>query len=167
VLWGTGGGADTANDAGGSSGDQTAAGNFTVIVGGRSITPVYAGASAPYPGLWQINFVLPDDIALGCFQSVQVSTGGELSNTVSIPIAAAGQVACSDSQLSTDALAALDSGGTVATGGIGISKVTNTTSSGNHRRSLPRLQRSRICCCVRRLKDRCLHDQGYDVNRSR
>ena len=45
VLWGTGGGADATNDAGGTSGDQTAAGNFSVIVDGTAITPLYAGAS--------------------------------------------------------------------------------------------------------------------------
>jgi uncharacterized protein (TIGR03437 family) len=56
VLWGTGGGADPANDAGGSSGDQTAAGNFRVILAGRAIVPLYAGASQGFPGLWQINF---------------------------------------------------------------------------------------------------------------
>ena len=63
VLWGTGGGADAANDTGGTSGDQTAAGNFVVNVDGTPITPLYAGASSGYPGLWQINFTLPASIA--------------------------------------------------------------------------------------------------------
>src|SRR5579862_874544 len=89
VLWGTGGGSDPLNDTGGTSGDQTAAGNFMVNVDGRPITPLYAGASSGYPGLWQINFTLPPDITLDCFASVQVSAGGELSNSVIIPIAAA------------------------------------------------------------------------------
>lgn len=128
VLWGTGGGADPANDTGGSSGDQTNAGNFSVIVSGRQITPQYAGASSGYPGLWQINFTLPSDITPDCFASVQVSAGGELSNAVSVPIAAVGQDACSDPQLSKDALALLDKGGTIAGGGFGISKATSTTS---------------------------------------
>jgi uncharacterized protein (TIGR03437 family) len=122
VLWGTGGGADAANDTGGTSGDQTQAGKFSVIVGGRSITPLYAGASSGYPGLWQVNFTLPSDIALSCFASLQVSAGGELSNTATIPIAAGGQSACSDSQLDPSALASLDNGGTVVGGGFGISK---------------------------------------------
>jgi len=59
VFWGTGGGADPQNDTGGSSGDQTVAGNFKVIIQGRQITPFFAGASTGYPGLWQINFTLP------------------------------------------------------------------------------------------------------------
>ena len=63
VLWGTGGGADPANDTGGTSGDQTAAGNFSVSVDGIQITPVYSGTASGYPGLWQLNFILPSTIA--------------------------------------------------------------------------------------------------------
>ena len=63
VLWGTGGGADAQNDTGGSSGDQTAAGNFIVTAGTQQITPDYAGTSFGYPGLFQVNFRLPNDIA--------------------------------------------------------------------------------------------------------
>ena len=96
VLWGTGGGGDAANDSGGSSGDQTAAGNFKVLVNTRQITPGYAGAVAGYPGLWQINFHLPDDIALDCFAAIQVSAGGEIGNMTSIAIAASGKTSCSD-----------------------------------------------------------------------
>ncbi len=128
VLWGTGGGADAANDTGGTSGDQTAAGQFSVLVNGRAITPLYAGASSGYPGLWQINFQLPGDIATGCFTSLQVNAGGTVSNSVTIPIAAAGAGACSDPQLSQADLATLDTGGTIAFGGVGIVKTTATSS---------------------------------------
>ena len=132
VLWGTGGGADSANDTGGTSGDQTSAGNFSVIVGGRTITPQYAGASSGYPGLWQINFTLPSDITPGCFTSAQVSAGGELSNAVSLPIAAAGQDVCSDPQLNSTTLQLLDQGGSVVIAGLSVAKensVTNTVSA--------------------------------------
>ena len=129
VLWGTGGGADPANDTGGTSGDQTQAGNFSVNVGGRLITPLYAGASSGYPGLWQVNFTLPADIAPDCFAPVQVSAGGELSNAVSIPIAANGQSACSDPQLSGETLALLDAGGSIAAGGFAVARVTVTNNS--------------------------------------
>lgn len=113
VLWGTGGGADPANDTGGTSGDQTAAGNFTVTVDGTQITPLYSGASSGYPGLWQVNFVLPGNIAPDCFAAVQVSGGGQFSNPVTIAIAPAGQASCS-AMISTSTLAKLDS----ATGNI-------------------------------------------------
>ena len=81
-LWGTGGGADAQNDAGGSSGDQTTAGNFKVTVGNRVITPVYTGAVAGYPGLWVLIFTLPADVDPDCYAPLQVSANAELSNTV-------------------------------------------------------------------------------------
>jgi uncharacterized protein (TIGR03437 family) len=94
VLWGTGGGADLANDTGGSSGDQTATGGFQVMVGGKTVTPFYAGTSFGYPGLWQINFTLPSDITTGCGISLTVRAGGTLSNSVTIAVAPPGQTAC-------------------------------------------------------------------------
>ena len=129
VLWGTGGGADSKNDTGGTSGDQTQAGKFSVIVSGRQITPLYAGTSFGYPGLWQVNFTLPGDTSPDCFASVQVSAGGELSNAVTIPIAASGQDFCYDPQLSKEDLIALDGGGTIAVGGFSVLKGTQTTTT--------------------------------------
>jgi uncharacterized protein (TIGR03437 family) len=123
VLWGTGGGADLANDTGGSSGDQTAAGNFKVMVGTAQITPGYAGTVAGYPGLWQINFHLPDNIQLDCFAPVQVSAGGELSNLTSIAIAAAGQTACSDHFFPQTLLAKLDTQQDVVNGAFAVARI--------------------------------------------
>lgn len=81
VLWGTGLGADTASDAtGGISGDQTAAAQVRVILGGVEITPLYAERSNGSPGLDQINFVVPSNVQLGCFVPVRVRAGGRLSN---------------------------------------------------------------------------------------
>ena len=126
ILWGTGGGADAANDTGGSSGDQTAAGNFSVTVDGTGITPLYAGTSQGYPGLWQINFTLPSTMAADCFATLQVSAGGQLSNIVTIAIAAAGQTSCS-STISPATLSTLDSGGNVTMAGLVIGELTYYT----------------------------------------
>ena len=125
-LWGTGGGADAANDTGGSSGDQTAAGNFKVMVGTRVITPGYTAAVAGYPGLWVLNFTLPADIDADCYASLQVSANGELGNAVVLPIAAAGQSACFDPQLTPAILSKLDSGGSITGGTFGVYKVVST-----------------------------------------
>jgi uncharacterized protein (TIGR03437 family) len=130
VLWGTGGGADPANDTGGTSGDQTAAGNFVVTVDGTPITPLYAGASSGYPGLWQINFTLPATIAADCFASVQVSAGSQPGNVATLAIAAAGQTSCS-SQISPSTLATLDSGGNVTMAGLTIGELVSYTGSGS------------------------------------
>jgi uncharacterized protein (TIGR03437 family) len=125
-LSGTGGGADPAGDAGGSSGDQTADGNFIVIAGDRQITPLYAGAVAGSPGAWRISFTLPSDISTDCFAAVQVSAGGELSNAVSIPIAAAGESACSDPQSSPSVLTKLDTGGDIIVAAFAVAKIRAT-----------------------------------------
>jgi uncharacterized protein (TIGR03437 family) len=136
VFWGTGGGADTANDTGGTSGDQTAAGNFSVMVDGTQITPAYAGASSGYPGLWQINVTLPATSTPNCFVAVQVSAGGQLSNNVTIAIAAPGQTSCS-SQIPATTLSKLDSGsGTIVMAApvVGINYVVsggNTSTTGS------------------------------------
>jgi uncharacterized protein (TIGR03437 family) len=126
VFWGTGGGADLLNDTGGSSGDQTAAGNFIVNVAGTQITPLYAGTSSGYPGLWQINFTLPANITPDCFAFAQVSAGGVLSNAVSIPIAAAGQSTCPAQGFSQSILQKLDAGGDIVFAGFSFGPFTYT-----------------------------------------
>jgi hypothetical protein len=129
VLWGTGGGADTQNDSGGSSGDQTAPGNFIVAVGTRQITPQYAGTSFGYPGLFQINVKLPAALATDCFNTVTVTAGGEVSNTVVVPIAAAGQTSCTDPTMPASILSKLDSGANITIGPFSISRVTQALSN--------------------------------------
>ncbi len=128
VIWGTGGGADPANDTGGTSGDQTVAGNFKVLVGGHEVTPFYAAASSGSPGLWQINFQLPADTAPNCFTELQVSAGGVLSNTATIAVAAAGQDACTSPVLDKASLVKIDTGGTLTGGGFSVIKSTATNS---------------------------------------
>jgi hypothetical protein len=129
VLWGTGGGADPANDLGGSSGDQTVARNFGVTVAGVVITPLYSGTSPGYPGLWQINFTLPSTIASDCFSRLQVSAGGQLINGVVLPIAPAGQSACSTPGFTSATLAKLDAGSAVTYAGLFFGRTTYVSGS--------------------------------------
>jgi len=129
VLWGTGVGADTNSDlTGTSSGDQTAAGQVRVIVGGIEVTPGYAGRSGGSPGLDQINFVVPSGVASGCFVSLQVRAGGRLSNLGSIAVADAGRSACSHPTLSESQLTRLDQGGTITIGTLYLSKTSTKLS---------------------------------------
>ena len=62
-------------------------------------------------------------MAADCFASLQVSAGGNLSNTATIAIAAAGQSSCS-SQISAATLATLDAGGNVTMAGLVMGQVT-------------------------------------------
>ncbi|MEP7353578.1 MAG: hypothetical protein ABI824_10145 [Acidobacteriota bacterium] len=93
-LWGTGLGPDLASDTGGSSGDQTAAASIRVVLNGVDIVPLYAGRSQGYPGLDQTVFMIPLNVALRCDNTIQIRSGGVLSNMVTIATAAASSNTC-------------------------------------------------------------------------
>ncbi|MGH9657591.1 MAG: hypothetical protein ACRD96_03545 [Bryobacteraceae bacterium] len=125
ILWGTGLGADAASDVdGGTSGDQTAAGNVRVIVAGTEITPAYAGRSSGSPGLDQINFTLPEGVTRGCTVSLQVRVGGRLSNLGSLAIANSGEAQCTHPTLTQSHLTRLDQGGTLTAGSLTLAKLS-------------------------------------------
>ncbi|MBM3746898.1 MAG: hypothetical protein FJW34_13995 [Acidobacteria bacterium] len=124
-LWGTGLGPDAGSDLrGDTSGDQTAAAQVKVIVGGIEVTPAYAGRSSGSPGLDQVVFMLPSNVATGCFVSLQVRAGGRLSNLGSIAVAEAGRSACSHPTLSEAQLVRLDQGGTLTIGSLSLDKTS-------------------------------------------
>lgn len=96
VFWGTGVGADTNNAD--TTFPQTQD-NLTNIpmqvwIGGVSADILYRGRSQ-YPGLDQINVLVPNNVPLGCFVSVIVQTGNITSNSVTMPISQNGG-ACTD-----------------------------------------------------------------------
>jgi uncharacterized protein (TIGR03437 family) len=125
ILWGTGIGADANSDVtGGSAGDQTAAGQVKVLVGGIEVTPLYAGRSGGSPGLDQINFTIPASVTTGCFVSVQVRAGGRLSNAGTIAVAEPGKSFCTHPTLTEAQLKKLDQGGTLVIGSVDMSKTT-------------------------------------------
>ncbi|MEX2302593.1 MAG: hypothetical protein WD733_16740 [Bryobacterales bacterium] len=132
VIWGTGGGADIANDTGGSSGDQTAAGNFRVLLGESVIVPDYAGTSFGLPGLWQINFTIPANFPPDCFNRLQVSADGVLSNhailPVALPVAPPGEGHCISAAYDEAALAKLDNGGELTGASLVASKTDYITT---------------------------------------
>jgi uncharacterized protein (TIGR03437 family) len=98
-LWGTGLGADVASDTGGTSGDQTAAGQIRVVLNRVAIVPIYAGRSQGYPGLDQIVFTIPANVTLTCTNTISVQAGGVSSRTNSVTIAtsAASATVCTPS----------------------------------------------------------------------
>ena len=91
--------------------------NVKVIVGGVSITPLYAGRAPGLAGADQINFALPSDIPTGCTVSFQVSVNGVLSNPSFIAIAPDDSAtACVAPGYTTQQLRNFDNGGTYTTG---------------------------------------------------
>jgi uncharacterized protein (TIGR03437 family) len=127
VLWGTGIGADPASDiTGGTSGDQTAAAQVSVIVGGIAATPLYSGRSPGSPGLDQIDFYVPSAVTPSCFVSLRVMAGGRSSNLGTIAVAPAGQTACASPVLTQAQLHTLDMGGTLTAGGIQLATTSTT-----------------------------------------
>ena len=102
VLWGTGlgavaGGDDRPPGEVGAVVDLQAESQVEVWVGGaRAERVLYAGRASQFAGLDQINFVVPDAAAKGCYSPVWVRVaGGRVSNVATLAISdAAGR--CQD-----------------------------------------------------------------------
>ncbi len=130
ILWGSGIGADSAND------DRTypqTQDNLTsvptqIFIGGISGTISYRGRSQ-YPGLDQFDVMVPTNVSPGCFVSVVVQTGSVVSNAVTIPVTANGG-ACSDPATGLNgtqiAAAANKSGGKANILVVGINQTTES-----------------------------------------
>ena len=84
-----------------------------VLLGGHPAPVSYAGHAPSLPGVDQINFQVPADLAIpnGCFVAVQVVVNGVASNQASVSKAAAGAGACSPPiDLTAAQMAQLDAG---------------------------------------------------------
>jgi uncharacterized protein (TIGR03437 family) len=92
TIWGSGLGADTANDDRTFPLKQDNLKDAQVFIGGVSATVSYAGRSQ-YPGVDQVNAVVPS--VSGCGISVVVVANGKASNFGTLPVNAGGGV-CSD-----------------------------------------------------------------------
>jgi uncharacterized protein (TIGR03437 family) len=119
TFWGSGLGAVTADET--NVGAPIALPNvpLEIYVGGMKATVQWAGRSA-YPGLDQINVYVPSGVA-GCGVSVFAKINNVISNSLTIPVAAAGR-SCTDesSGLSGDYLQGLINAGTLRFGLVGL-----------------------------------------------
>lgn len=120
ILYGTGLGAvQVADNIAPGAQDLLAAAGVRVLVGGRAITPLYAGRSPGLPGVDQINFQLPSDIVTGCTVPLQIRVGMvTTSKPVSMAIAPAGRALCTHPQFSEDVLRRLVAGGSLTVAGM-------------------------------------------------
>jgi uncharacterized protein (TIGR03437 family) len=125
IAWATGMGPVTGGDNIASPGFDFNANGVTVrvIVGGVSITPLYAGRAPGLAGADQINYQLPANIPTGCTVSFQVSVNGVLSNPSFIAIAPdTGATACVQQGYTSDQLRNFDNGGTYTTGAFALTQ---------------------------------------------
>jgi len=93
VLWGTGLGPIAADDAGAPPVGNVA-GEVEVLVGNRPVRPFYYGRSGSFPGIDQINFMVPGGVE-GCRVPVAVKVDGVVGNYATMAIASSGRT-CSD-----------------------------------------------------------------------
>jgi uncharacterized protein (TIGR03437 family) len=129
IAWGTGMGPVTGGDNTASPGFDFNANGVTIriLVGGVSITPLYAGRTPGLAGTDQINFQLPSNVPTGCTVPFQVSVNGVLSNPTFISIAPANSAsACVSETFSQDQLRKFDQGGTYTVGSFGLYSVAST-----------------------------------------
>jgi uncharacterized protein (TIGR03437 family) len=98
-----------------------------LLIGATVVTPIYAGRSAQYPALDQINFVLPADPGIpdGCFVPIAVQVNGVVGNYATFTKATGGRT-CSvlPLLLNTAALQKLDQGAKVNFGVLTLSRST-------------------------------------------
>jgi uncharacterized protein (TIGR03437 family) len=91
--------------------------NVMVNIAGTAVTPLYAGRSPDFPGLDQINFKLPANVATGCYIPAEITATGQPSNQFYLSIASSGSTTCTHPfGLSQAAMAKLDSGGSINIG---------------------------------------------------
>jgi uncharacterized protein (TIGR03437 family) len=95
VIWGTGLGAVSGNEAAGPLPGDMASVPVEVYVGGVKATVTYRGRSGCCAGIDQITFTVPN--VTGCRIPVTLKINNVVSNYTSMPIAPAGTRTCSDS----------------------------------------------------------------------
>jgi uncharacterized protein (TIGR03437 family) len=123
TLWGSGVGAVTGDESALQTPVNLTSIPMTVWIGGVSATIQYRGRSV-YPGLDQINVVVPAGVS-GCYVSVAVRSGANVSNIGTIPVAASGRV-CSESTagVTADQVQKLAARSAFSTGSIELSSQT-------------------------------------------
>jgi uncharacterized protein (TIGR03437 family) len=123
ILWGTG--------LGSVSGDESTGPlpgpNFSpqIYIGGQFVKALYAGRSGCCAGVDQISFVIPDSV-VGCYVPLAVGTGAAgtknvVGNYTTISITQSGNT-CTDSGLSSDALAKFGSAGNLVVASAVLSR---------------------------------------------
>ena len=132
VIWATGLGADPPDsDTIYTTTPHAVSTPLQIYIGGVLATIRYQG-SAGYPGVNQINVVIPDSVPEGCWISLAAVSGGVVSNIATLPITHGGG-ACTDvlTGLKGDAIAPGGSR-TLRTGLVGLIQTDRQKKNGTH-----------------------------------
>ena len=133
VLWTTGLGADLADsDTTYTATPHSVNTPLKIYIGGVLATILYQGGST-YPGVNQINLVIPETAPTGCWVPLAAVTGSVLSNVVTLPINSGGG-ACFDalSGLKGDQIVPT-AGRTLRTGLVALVHADSPGSKGTRR----------------------------------
>lgn len=122
ILWGTGVGPVTGDEAAGALPGDITGSDLRVFVGGREAAVQYRGRSGCCVGVDQINFVVPSGIE-GCSVPVYVQAGGVVSNFVSMSIAASGTTCSDPNGYSTADLLTASANGAWRPGVLGVQRL--------------------------------------------
>ena len=107
--------------------DFNASKRIRAVVGGREITPLYAGRAPGLAGADQVNFILPADVQTGCTVPFTVTVDGQTSNSTFIAIAATAAAAeCVQQGFTTAQLRNFDQGGSITYGNFSLSQIQST-----------------------------------------
>ncbi len=131
VLWGSGVGADTSNDDRTYPAKQNNLSYLTKFyVGGIEARILYQGRSA-YPGVDQVDIIIPDGAPNGCFVAIVAVSGNIVSNTLTLPINRGGGI-CRDTGfgLTGDQLVGFGGQTNVRVGALSIGQFTGTNGTG-------------------------------------
>ena len=130
ILWGTGLGPVTGDEAGGPlPGDMKDALGVQVWVGNKQAVVSYAGRSGCCAGIDEVFFTVPDGVQ-GCYVPVVVKAGGLVSNFPSMAIAPSAGAACSDADGIDPADAqTLLTGGSVRLGAVNLNRINLNASA--------------------------------------
>ncbi len=125
ILWGTGLGPIDGPD-GEPPGviDLRGEADVTVVVGGKKVSPIYAGRAPQFPGADQINFTIPLDVPLACNVTLQVLVDGQAANENTLSIAPASASSCEHPMLTASQLERLDQGESLNHGHFILSAMT-------------------------------------------
>ena len=130
ILWGTGLGPVSGNEAAGPLPGELASINVKVWVGVLEATVTYRGRAECCVGIDQIKFIMPAGVT-GCYVPVAVQIENVISNYVSMAVSSDGSV-CSDPYGIPKAdLEAAQQRGTFRLGAVGLGRLTFHAADGD------------------------------------